>query len=640
MKNRFIFLLLLFLNFQLYGQLQNHLWFFGPANLGMKFSNPGNSISVITNKYSPFTYEGCSVACNPKTGKLLFYTDGIVIVDSTNTVMPNASSLSGNNSAGQSGLTCVVPGTCSLYYVFSNNSTRSSGNIYYSIVDMNLPGNGTVSAPLGDVKPGFKNVLLTNNAGEALAIIPSDVAEKYFLVYAPFNSSLIKVYEISASGITYKNTFNTNFLLSDGRNMRYSPVNKKIVLMSLNENDPVVIVDFDIVNGNISNSTKVSGTPFPLTGGAFNGVYDAEWSPDGFKLYLSKYTGKLYQYDLNNPANSPILIYDNGGSNHDDPGEGLRVGPDGKMYWLYQNTTYSDNRFIGVVSNPNLTGLSCNFNSAGFNIGQNIIAVKFPDTLVYSNILLQQPDIKLNCVREPIIIDIPNASGNDISIVEVSSGTAQVLPNQTIQYTPLSNFKNNDTIIYSLQSTDCPFITNLPASILLDVNTTIPIQAPDIKLSCVRGSIIINIPNASGNNISIIKVSSGTAQVLSDQSIQYVPLSNFKNNDTIIYSIQAIGCPLPAVLSDSIFLEVNNMPVIIPNLFTPNNDSLNDKFEITGSCLASYIEIYNIWGELIYKNSNYNNDWNAEGFPDGMYFYYYIDSATTDQYKGWVHILR
>ena len=67
-----------------------------------------------------------------------------------------------------------------------------------------------------------------------------------------------------------------------------------------------------------------------------------------------------------------------------------------------------------------------------------------------------------------------------------------------------------------------------------------------------------------------------------------------------------------------------NCELMIPNVFTPNADGLNDLFEIEN--LEHYpmaqIVIFNRWGNRVFEHSDYyNNWWDGQGAPDGVYFY-------------------
>ena len=75
---------------------------------------------------------------------------------------------------------------------------------------------------------------------------------------------------------------------------------------------------------------------------------------------------------------------------------------------------------------------------------------------------------------------------------------------------------------------------------------------------------------------------------------------------------------------------IPEIDVIIPSGFSPNNDGINDSFVIIRPFNSNVsLEVFNRWGNIVYKNSNYNNDWFGIGvdnflgqeLPDGTYFY-------------------
>ena len=58
-------------------------------------------------------------------------------------------------------------------------------------------------------------------------------------------------------------------------------------------------------------------------------------------------------------------------------------------------------------------------------------------------------------------------------------------------------------------------------------------------------------------------------------------------------------------------------------MLTPNGDGINDflRFNTDAKIENSELFIYNRWGDRIYHKKNYTNDWNADGYPGGSYFY-------------------
>lgn len=83
----------------------------------------------------------------------------------------------------------------------------------------------------------------------------------------------------------------------------------------------------------------------------------------------------------------------------------------------------------------------------------------------------------------------------------------------------------------------------------------------------------------------------------------------------------------------------------VPNVFTPNGDNVNDRFEIRNLDLyqENDLTIINRWGNTVYQKKNYSNDWSGYGLDEGTYFYILKVKSTTGAwhtYKGYTTILR
>lgn len=98
---------------------------------------------------------------------------------------------------------------------------------------------------------------------------------------------------------------------------------------------------------------------------------------------------------------------------------------------------------------------------------------------------------------------------------------------------------------------------------------------------------------------------------------------------------------------DSIKIEFISceLNAIIPNIFTPNDDGVNDLLTVSGLCIRNEYElvIYNRWGNEIYKTNLRNNGWDGrstsgEIAPDGIY--YYLIKVDDKSYKGYVRLAR
>jgi gliding motility-associated-like protein len=75
---------------------------------------------------------------------------------------------------------------------------------------------------------------------------------------------------------------------------------------------------------------------------------------------------------------------------------------------------------------------------------------------------------------------------------------------------------------------------------------------------------------------------------------------------------------------DEVNITVNDL--IIPSVITPNGDGANDFFEVTQQLGRVELVIFNAWGNEIFTNVNYLNDWNGinnkgNDLPNDTYFY-------------------
>ncbi|MCW5908740.1 MAG: gliding motility-associated C-terminal domain-containing protein [Chitinophagales bacterium] len=83
-----------------------------------------------------------------------------------------------------------------------------------------------------------------------------------------------------------------------------------------------------------------------------------------------------------------------------------------------------------------------------------------------------------------------------------------------------------------------------------------------------------------------------------------------RNNYTVTVSSQAnAACYATATLLVDVLPE---LPIYIPNTFTPNGDGNNDVFQIYGQGIKTIdLKIFNRWGELVYKSNNQFDGWDG-----------------------------
>lgn len=97
------------------------------------------------------------------------------------------------------------------------------------------------------------------------------------------------------------------------------------------------------------------------------------------------------------------------------------------------------------------------------------------------------------------------------------------------------------------------------------------------------------------------------------------------------------------VMGDTILIHFNECEseLFIPNVFTPNGDGQNDSFEIRGILPGKWnLVICNRLGREVCRSEGYDNGWNGEGLPAGVYYYFLSHWETARRYRGWVKLLR
>ena len=95
-------------------------------------------------------------------------------------------------------------------------------------------------------------------------------------------------------------------------------------------------------------------------------------------------------------------------------------------------------------------------------------------------------------------------------------------------------------------------------------------------------------------------------------------------------------------------LEVQGMPEI-NNVFTPNQDGINDEFSFSEYAMELVdVQIFNRWGQLVHTWTGSDRSWRGIGIdgkdlPEGVYFYVFegkgVDGYHYDK-KGSVTLLR
>lgn len=221
------------------------------------------------------------------------------------------------------------------------------------------------------------------------------------------------------------------------------------------------------------------------------------------------------------------------------------------------------------------------------------------------------PDTSL-CTSSPVTIGGPATGGVEPYTYLWSTGatSSQITVQPTV------------TTTYTVQVTD-------PCGSPIGIDS-VTVYLPSAQSLQATASTDLEI--CEGDPVSLSVTSTGGSQPYFVQWTTFagpdtVPSANAAQNTftptasgLFVVTVQE-GCGDQA--SDSIVITMNDCSVEAPNVFTPGGDGNNDLLVFKG--LEDYpnsaLFVYNRWGNLIYEDANYQNDWNGNKVSDGTYYY-------------------
>ena len=172
-----------------------------------------------------------------------------------------------------------------------------------------------------------------------------------------------------------------------------------------------------------------------------------------------------------------------------------------------------------------------------------------------------------------------------------------------------------------------------------DANSTLNESVNSVNSTCIgasNGSVMFQNVTSTGTvhvNFNNEGLSTTTLYTnLAPGRYPYVVTDgNFTISDTVVITEDQVDCGEQLVFYKGI---------------TPNGDGHNDTWVIDGitNFETSEVQLYNRWGDLVWKGSNYNNTtvvWTGKSskgadLPDATYFY--LVTAGGKTYKGWVEL--
>ncbi len=655
-----------------FAQKQANIWYFG-NRVGLDFNQ---SPPLALNNGTANSREGSAVMSD-NNGKLLFYTNGIIVKNRKHETMLNGSGLLGELSSTNNAVIVPMPGNDSIYYLFTIGSAFLDDPVFsYNVIDMKGDGG------FGSVVT--KNFIVLDTVLEKMAAIRHCNNRDMWIVIHKWNSDRFYSYLLTAAGLNPVPVISSTGLVISGQinnsigTLKFSSKGNKLAACHAFDNDAVQIMDFDNSTGVLSNSVVINPNATPHLP-SFIGVYGAEFSPDGKLLYVSSNNSNtdpstVYQFDITS-NNAATILASKQIIAQTTPwfAGGLQMGPDQKIYMAMWNDSS-----LSVIENPNTYGPGCNF---VFNKIFMAPSVSFPIQFGLPTFMQSYFDTASgpydfsrtgNCIDRNVSFMINRLSGIDsVKWNFGDMGQSQALQPSHTYAAP--GFYDVQLIVYKV---DCSGLNDTitrkiwiadSGSFLGADTSSCNVLSLQIGVEEIFGVNYLWNTGYNGNKITTtgfgqywlemeqngckvrdtLEINPSPKPVVylgSDTSIcKYKPVvlsTQLSNYDSYLWStgettptiqVNEVGTYHVTIsqnsceASDTIVVVPGDCDVYIPSAFTPNNDNLNETFGVVDNVTLQYfsLEIYSKWGELIFKSNDVTQKWDGtfrgKKMPNGLY---------------------
>lgn len=151
------------------------------------------------------------------------------------------------------------------------------------------------------------------------------------------------------------------------------------------------------------------------------------------------------------------------------------------------------------------------------------------------------------------------------------------------------------------------------------IENTVPINSPSFGISI----------SADGSDVYVMDVNAGEAKTIntvSNEITNTVKVGKYPNSIGNFVS-SGIGCSNTPIVYTITVNPAKLPPVEVPNVFTPNNDGINDKWAIR--YIENYtqckVNVFSRTGAVVYNSVGYRDAWdgklNGQELPVGTYYY-------------------
>lgn len=253
---------------------------------------------------------------------------------------------------------------------------------------------------------------------------------------------------------------------------------------------------------------------------------------------------------------------------------------------------------------------------------------------------------------------IQNGVGNLVITIQPKHGTAEVV-NNVIRIIPNRNFKGDDSFCYSVCNTHNVCDTANVQLIVIDFDFKPQAITDSIEMiyglsDGMRFDILQNDIDAFDEPFEITiltQPNNGSGSINKDYTLSPVFDYDFIGKDSLQYRMcDAEGdCDTAWVYCEILNGDINNL--FIPNALSPNGDGVNDMFRLPQlmSDVQMRITIFTQWGQVVYQNENYLNNWDGKGnlgvfngkdLEAGTYYYVLKIGDDRPPIKNYIYLSR
>jgi gliding motility-associated-like protein len=197
--------------------------------------------------------------------------------------------------------------------------------------------------------------------------------------------------------------------------------------------------------------------------------------------------------------------------------------------------------------------------------------------------------------------------------------------NTSTQIDPTHTYPSSNTyngFFVAIDSTTCNIADTLPFTITVNLIPELDVNldyTPPIPCEAVSYEVNLEA-NVEGADSIYWNMGDGM-EFYNDTIIAYEYGS--PGTYPITITLFKEGCPPKVISSAATFIELGESSGIIPNVFTPNGDGMNDELVFLGiDQTQDYsIRIFNRWGKTVFESSDAKDNWDGKDSKDGTYFY-------------------